>query len=233
MGEDVHGFEIDDNEQTMNKKQSHRTQKNEHRQNINQKIKLLNEMNKTENNNGRMVIDTSAMEFNSTHGALYAETLSNVCIIFADIVGFSQILLELRPIKVMDMLQELFSRFDALCDKHDIQKLETIGDEYIATTNLFGEVTDQNLRSNAANALSMAKNMIRRARWVLIPTKNQIQSLEIHVGIHIGEITAGVLGERLPKFTVFGTAVNLSTRMKQECSPGMICVTKDFSRVVR
>jgi class 3 adenylate cyclase len=104
-----------------------------------------------------MVIDTSAMEFNSTHGALCAETLSNVCIIFAGIVGFSQILLELRPIKAMDMLQELFSRFDALCDKHDIQKLETIGDEYIATTNLFGEVTDQNLRSNAANALSMAK----------------------------------------------------------------------------
>lgn len=53
MGEDVHGFEIDDNEQTMNKKQSHRTQKNEHGQNINQKIKLLNEMNKTENSNGR------------------------------------------------------------------------------------------------------------------------------------------------------------------------------------
>jgi class 3 adenylate cyclase len=192
VGEDVHVFEIDDNAQTMNKKQSHHTQKNEHRQNINQKIKLLNEMNKTENSNDTyMVIDTSAMEFNSTHGALYAETLSNVCKIFADIKGFSQILLELRPIKAMDMLQELFSRFDALCAQH-------------------------------------GKNMIRRARWVLISTKNQIQSLEIHVGIHIGEITAGLLGERLPKFTVFGTAVNLSARMKQECSPGMIRVAKDF-----
>jgi class 3 adenylate cyclase len=48
------------------------------------------------------------------------------------------------------------------------------------------------------------------------------------VGIHIGEVTAGVLGELLPKFTVFGTAVNFSARMEQTCLPSMIRVTKDF-----
>lgn len=75
-----------------------------------------------------VVIDTSAMELSSTHRVLYAETVPNVCIIFTDIVNFSQISLEMKPIKVMDMLQELFSRFGALCDQYGIQKLETIGD---------------------------------------------------------------------------------------------------------
>ena len=60
------------------------------------------------------------------------------------------------------------------------------------------------------------------------PKKNHIHTLEIRVGIHIGEITCGVLGERLPKFTVFGNAVNLAARMEQTCLPSRIRVTKEF-----
>jgi class 3 adenylate cyclase len=200
------------------------------RQNITAKARLLNEMNNTENHysNAGMMIDASAIELNTTHGALYAETISNVCIIFTDIVGFSQVALDMNPIKVMDMLQDLFSRFDALCDKHGIRKLETIGDAYIATTDMFAEENGKHLRSNAVKALGVAKDMVGEARRVLIPKKNQLQPLEIRVGIHIGEVTAGVLGERLPKFTVFGTAVNVSARMEQTCLPSMIRVTKDF-----
>lgn len=201
------------------------------RQSINAKINFFTELNNSEPAVGKeeMIIDTSAMELNSTHRALYAETVPNVCVIFTDIVGFSRLSLDMKPLKVMDMLQDLFSRFDALCDRYGIQKLETIGDAYLCTVGLFEEDPDNNsLAESAANALKMAKEMVREARQIRLPKKSEIRTLEIRVGIHVGELTCGVLGERLPKFTVFGNSVNLAARMEQTCLPSMIRVTRDF-----
>jgi class 3 adenylate cyclase len=77
-------------------------------------------------------------------------------------VGFSQMALKLHPIKVTDMLQNLFSRFDVLCAKHGIQKLEAISDTYIATTDMFNEDNGRHkhLCSNAVKAFSMAKDSV-------------------------------------------------------------------------
>ena len=60
--------------------------------------------------------------------ALYAEEKKNVSIIFSDIVGFSRIADGIKPMRVMDMLQNLFNRYDALCEMHGVYKVETIGD---------------------------------------------------------------------------------------------------------
>ncbi|KAL7534322.1 hypothetical protein ACHAXR_005794, partial [Thalassiosira sp. AJA248-18] len=231
IGENINEME-DERMNSMNNSVQRRKKerKAEHRQSMHAKVNLLHEMNKSgiELDNVGMVIDTSAMELNSTPRALYAETVSNACIIFTDIVKFSEISLTMKPIKVMDMLQDLFSRFDALCDRFGVQKLETIGDAYICTTGLFDSEDATDKINNPAAALGMAKEMIRESRRVFIPKKNHIHTLEIRVGIHIGEITCGVLGERLPKFTVFGNAVNLAARMEQTCLPSRIRVTKDF-----
>ena len=65
----------------------------------------------------------------------------------------------------MDMLQDLFSRFDALCDRYGIQKLETIGDAYLCTVGLFEEDPDNNsLAESAANALKMVKRNGQRSK---------------------------------------------------------------------
>lgn len=196
------------------------------RQSIKNKINLLNEMNR----DGPADLDTSAMELSSTHRALYAETVPDVFIIFTDIVNFSQISLNMKPIKVMDMLQDLFSRFDVLCDRFGIQKLETIGDAYICTSGMFDEDAVRRDPNVAANALAMAKEMVKEARRVLVPKRNSpVQSLEIRVGIHRGDLTCGVLGERLPKFTVFGSSVNLAARMEQVSARRFMCVHKIIS----
>lgn len=227
-GSEVEDYRMNSTNNSIQRQRKRR--KEQLRQSISAKVNLLNEMNKSELelDNVGMVIDTSAMELNSTHQALYAETVPNVVIIFTDIVKFSQLSLTMKPIKVMDMLQDLFSRFDTLCDRHGVQKLETIGDAYLCTTGLFDGENSTDKINNPAAALGMAKDMVREARRVFIPKKNQIQTLEIRVGIHIGEITCGVLGERLPKFTVFGNAVNMAARMEQTCLPSRIRVTKEF-----
>jgi len=90
-----------------------------------------------------------------------------------------------------------------------------------------------------------AKDMVREARKVRIPTSHEAvhipwaahtfdepETLEIRVGIHVGDITCGVLGQRLPKFTICGTTVNLAARMEQTSKPSMIRVTKGFHDLV-
>jgi hypothetical protein len=82
-----------------------------------------------------------------------------------DVVNFCEISYETKPIiKVRDILQTLFSKFDNLCDKYSIQRLETIGDVYICTTAMFGKDTAKSMLHEAKNALSLAKDTIKAAR---------------------------------------------------------------------
>lgn len=228
---DFNDNEIDNTgSRSQSQTQQKMRRKPQRRQSISNKTSLLNEMDKFELDldNVGMVIDTSSMELESTNRSLYAETVSNVCIVFADIVNFSQISDDMKPIQVLDMLQTLFSKFEVLCDRYGIRKLETIGDTFICTTDMFDkDDLDKDNAKAAASALKVAKKMVREARQVLVPTKSR-QTLEIRVGIHVGDLTCGCLGERLPKFTVFGSSVNLAARMKQTCPPNRIRVTKEF-----
>ena len=186
-----------------------------------------------------IIVDTSAMEIAPLARALYAENVKDVVIIFTDI-GFSKMALDMEPLEVMGMLQALFSRFDLLCNKHRVHKLETIGDAYICTTNLFDDDHyGGNVQNAALSALNMAKDMIQATKDVMLPgrlrgkhSSTLFETLEIRVGIHVGEVTCGVLGERLPKSTVFGHNVNLAARMEQTSRPNMIRATETFRSLV-
>lgn len=201
-------------------------EKQQLRRSFSRKINMLNEMKRCDSDLEKILLDASTMELETTQKALYAETVPNVCIIFTDIVGFSKISHHTKPIRVMDMLQDLFTRFDVLCNRHGIQKLEAIGDMFICTTAMIDNDSNET-GANAANVLNLAKEMIREAQRVLVPNRSK-QTVKIRVGIHRGDLTCGVLGERLPKFTVFGSSVNLACRMKQTCPPNRIRVTKAF-----
>lgn len=147
----------------------------------------------------------------------------------------------LPPAKVMDLLQNVFSRFDELCDVHNVMKLETIGDAYICATNLLEDHENgiENVKDAAARALAMAKDMIVESENVQMPSlepgtdpfifedKPQRPSLQIRVGIHVGDITCGVLGQRMPKFICCGKAVNMAARMEQTSLPSCIRATKE------
>ena len=94
------------------------------------KLDFLNQVNLTVdsgNKDSGVIIDTLSMEIAPLTRALYAENVKDVVIIFTDIVNFSEMAMCMAPLEVVDMLHDIFSRFDALCDKHGISKLETIG----------------------------------------------------------------------------------------------------------
>lgn len=169
--------------------------------------------------------------------ALFAEEKKHVSVIFTDIVGFSKISMDVPPLKVMDMLQDLFNRFDWLCEHHDVLKLETIGDAYLCAVGIFEDDNDwDNGRMAALRALDMAKDMVREAEHTVAARRDDslapLEYLQIRVGIHVGDITYGVLGQHLPKLSVFGHGVNMAARMEQTCKPGKIHVSKDFKELI-
>mmetsp|Transcript_26862 Transcript_26862/g.41985 ORF Transcript_26862/g.41985 Transcript_26862/m.41985 type:complete len:137 (-) Transcript_26862:316-726(-) len=94
--------------------------------------------------------------------------------------------------------------------------------------------TDRGKRS-AQRALAIAKEMIKEAQGVIAPRKNKLdpkEPLQIRVGIHVGDITCGVLGKGMPRFQVFGSAVNMAARMEQSGIPSKIHVSKAFHDLI-
>lgn len=128
-------------------------------------------------------------------------------IIFADICSFTDISQRESPSAVVDMLHELFSRFDSILDRFHIEKLKQIGDGYMAAAGMPTESVD-----HAVRALLFGVNLIRiidEYNTECLPDK----AVQIRVGIHSGSVTAGVIGTTRFVYDAFGNTVNVASRM--------------------
>ncbi|EKX31507.1 hypothetical protein GUITHDRAFT_55545, partial [Guillardia theta CCMP2712] len=142
-----------------------------------------------------------------------------VTIFFSDIVGFTTMSCDLAPGKISDMLDRLYSVFDRLSHELGIYKLETIGDAYMAITNLVEEQEHQ----HALLIARFAIEALYAANSTLIDTEAPEKGyVQIRVGIHSGPIVANVVGTRRPKYTLFGDTVNTASRMESNSLPSKI-----------
>ena len=129
-----------------------------------------------------------------------------VSILFADIVGFTILSEKLSPQKVVDILNGLFSKFDDLTDKYQLEKIKTIGDAYMVASGVPEE------KDNHALALfQFAQEMLEA-----IQTFNQVHNLtlEIRIGISSGPVVAGVIGKKKFAYDLWGDTVNTAARME-------------------
>jgi len=153
-----------------------------------------------------------------------------VTIYFSDIVGFTTISQMLTPEKVCNMLDRLYQRFDELSRKHDVFKIETIGDAYMAITNLVKNQT--NIHVNILAEFS--KDTIKAARNTQIDIDDISKGfVEIRVGFHSGPVISDVVGSRLPKFGVFGDTVNTASRMESNSLPNCIHCSESSAKLLQ
>jgi serine/threonine protein kinase len=138
------------------------------------------------------------------------ESRDCVTIFFSDIVGFTTIASILSPMKVSDMLDRLYLRFDMLSLNHDVFKVETIGDAYMAATNL---VKDQD--DHVKRIAEFAIDTVRAANETLVDVDDPSKGfVKIRVGFHSGPVVANVVGSRCPRYSLFGDSVNTAARME-------------------
>ena len=152
-----------------------------------------------------------------------AEHKDSVSIFFSDIVGFTRISSSLEPRKVANMLDRLYLELDELSTKHDVFKVETIGDAYMAVTNL---VKDQST-DHAKRIALFAIDAVKAAQSTLIDLDDESKGyVNIRVGLHTGPVVADVVGQRSPRYCLFGDTVNTASRMESNSDANLINCSK-------
>ena len=157
------------------------------------------------------------------------ESRECVSIFFSDIVGFTDISSHLSPMKVSDMLDRLYNSFDELSRAYDVFKIETIGDAYMAVTNL---VKDQD--DHAKRLVDFAVEALAAANKTLIDVDDETRGcVNIRVGLHSGPVVASVVGSRNLKYSIFGDSVNVAARMEQNSRVNRIHSSESTAKILR
>eukprot|EP00049_Salpingoeca_infusionum_P008184 m.132642 g.132642 ORF g.132642 m.132642 type:complete len:578 (+) comp13940_c0_seq1:2404-4137(+) len=158
-----------------------------------------------------------------------AEHYDCVTIFFSDIVGFTNISSTLLPEEVCDMLDRLYHKLDMLADKHELFKVETIGDAYMAVTNLIKQQSD-----HAARIARFAQEAIEAANSTMIKESDpSMGCINIRVGFHSGPVVANVVGSKNPRYCLFGDTVNTSSRMESNSEKNRIHMSHESAKLVR
>ena len=147
-----------------------------------------------------------------------ADQIGSASILFADVVDFTPLAERLPATEVVGMLDDLFSHFDVLAERHGLEKIKTIGDCYMAAAGV------PSPRPDHARALAlMALDMLAAMRSV--DAVGHL-GLELRIGINSGPVVAGVIGRKRFLYDLWGDAVNTASRMESHGAPGRIQITR-------
>lgn len=146
-----------------------------------------------------------------------ADSFSDVTVMFADLVGFTKLSTHLSPAELVELLNQIFSKFDELADRYGLEKIKTIGDAYMVVGGL--PTPSENHAEAIASMAIDIQTAIAKMR-----TKGG-QPLSIRIGINTGPVEAGVIGTKKFTYDLWGDTVNIASRMESLGVPGGIQVT--------
>jgi guanylate cyclase len=147
-----------------------------------------------------------------------ADSFAEVSIVFADVVDFTPLAQRLLPAEMLGILDQLFSHFDALVERHGLEKIKTIGDCYMAAAGV-----PQPCPDHARRAARLALDM--RDALGASAVADQ-PGLQMRIGINSGPVVAGVIGTKRFLYDLWGDAVNTASRMESHGTPGEIQITR-------
>ncbi|HYZ11893.1 MAG TPA: adenylate/guanylate cyclase domain-containing protein [Actinomycetota bacterium] len=161
------------------------------------------------------IIDRLKAERNGGH---VAEALEEVSVLFADAVNSTEEAAKTSPEEFAETLDQLFRRFDAVADRHGLEKIKTIGDAYMAVAG-----APVPMANHAEAAAEMALDVLSAAGEVRWPSGAPIV---VRVGVATGPAVAGVIGQRKFAYDLWGDTVNLASRLEENGEAGRILVSE-------
>lgn len=141
--------------------------------------------------------------------AVEPELYECVTIYFSDIIGFTEMCSELKPVQIVNLLNDLYSTFDSIIGNFDVYKVETIGDGYMVVSGL-------PTRNGTEHAVNIARMSLALLSVIsnFTPIETNDERLMLRIGIHSGPVCAGVVGLKMPRYCLFGDTVNTASRME-------------------
>jgi len=151
----------------------------------------------------------------------FVDTLYDVTLMYADIVGFTQWSSGKEPIQVVEMLSKLFDRFDKVCEEFGVYKVHTIGDCYVVMGNLSNR--DRNPSKECLNMVMFAQRIIESIKEV---NANYGMELGMRIGMNTGEVIGGIAGTNIVRYDIYGADVLVANKVESNGISGAICISE-------
>jgi len=149
---------------------------------------------------------------------------ATVSVMFADLCGFTALSRKTSPTDLVTMLNRIFTEFDIIVEKYQVEKIKTIGDCYMMVGGLPSH-RDDHAQAVAAAAMEMVSALER------INQSNGTE-LQMRVGIHTGPVVAGVIGKIKFTYDLWGDTVNVASRMESSGLPGMVHLSEQTQQAL-
>lgn len=151
------------------------------------------------------------------------QSIDQVTIMFVVIDNFDIIVnrFQQRPSKLLQYLNQNFTKMDDICKLNNVQKVETVGEEYVACV---GVMPDDVEATRVSGHSAVLGRLFQAASDIMALQHSELQ---LKIGMHTGPIVAGVIGKKLPRFRLFGDTINTAARMMQKGIVGQAQFGKD------
>lgn len=154
-----------------------------------------------------------------------ADHYDEASVLFADMVGFTPLSAQLPPVEMVELLNEVFSYFDSLLDKYNVEKIRTIGDSYMVASGV--------PRGRPDHAQALARMALEMRDYVATHTFGNGQCVSFRIGINSGSVIAGVIGRRKFVYDVWGDAVNIASRMESHGLGNAVQITQATYELIK
>jgi len=154
-----------------------------------------------------------------------ADHFDGASILFADMVNFTPMTASMAPREMVDLLNEVFSYFDALVEQYDVEKIRTIGDSYMVAAGV--------PRPRPDHAQVLAHMALDVQAYIRSNPNCVRRGLDFRIGINSGPVVAGVIGRKKFIYDLWGDAVNTASRMESHGVPGKIQITCETYELIK
>jgi len=175
------------------------------------------------------ILPTEIAEELKKKGRADARNFELVSILFTDFKEFTQISEKLSAGELVEEINTCFEPFDAICKKHGIEKIKTIGDSYMAAGGL-PVPTDDSVKNTVLAGLEMAEFMIKRKQ------EREAEGnicFEMRVGIHTGPVVAGIVGVTKFQYDIWGDTVNIASCMENSGEVGKVNISRSTYEMLK
>jgi guanylate cyclase len=195
---------------------------------IDQKNEALRLLRQEQEKSERLLLNVLPVEVAErlkSDNQIVADQYDSASILFADLVGFTPLTAELTPRQMVELLNEIYSRFDSLVEELGVEKIRTIGDSYMVASGL--------PRPRKDHAQALARLALAMNEYLISLPAVGNRRLSFRIGINSGAVIAGVIGVRKFHYDVWGDSVNIASRMESQGTPGKIQVARGTYELIK